>query len=844
MTVLLKDATSLDGRLRVALLYDEDDVNIRSADGLSLKTERAQFHPTTDDFRIMRRVAEDGGVVDEMMGAEDMDASVSGDGDTRYVEVPASLRFGARFVVATTATFGPHLFSLMPDLKDQKLNLLELPLPDDFVCLWPPGTHIPSNITRHIAVRTVPSRKKDEANPCVADWDGYSGMMDFLKDRHLNCNTWRYTSAYGTSPRLYHIGNQDAFAEKTLTVYGKELALIMFCYNNLTAAKKSTVPRFRIAWNDEPSQEAVDQFVLNLREKLETDVSKFKFTVTGTLRGAWVDLHMEVRENGLMQPFVLPIFYDVGHVIAAVFGEKPFLIAIGYGMGGRGSTYKTSDHTFPLTDEFVSFIKTKGTAANPHLMDDMVNTLQRLRIFSKDNELQERILWLSPEDKAHVYFCLRMWKQMTLALRVNNGNRTGQVMLNIVEVLKVMFDNEGTNAAAHYMFQTRTPLVGKKLHDARYSSMTDTYLEHPTAWSYTKKGSTRRNALICLSVLARSILIHQQPVATFTAESLLSWMQAHAMVQNMNTVEQTSCHMRCFLYSFDETVDVVEGEDAAAAEERAALETVQDSLRALKMRFSRGKQWMGMSLRAVANDNDDDDAYMFAWNGDIPTTWQEQNKHILLYGALLPNESINLSISDIRQIIIAETSDDDANFMVDRNSDAITALDETLKQIRVDALTDARQYNLVETENKWRLDVAQKIVAPRCISYSLEAAVQRTQGQAIVRFLKTRPGESFNARQLGQAMMEAGRIKMRDAPNVIWRGVDAHEDALVMQYSTKPSVANLDEPTQLSKAIYREMNHLFHGQEDDYPIDDGVLRQYKVSGNWQYVFTDGTEDDS
>lgn len=839
--MLLKDATSLDGRLRVALLYDEDDVNIRSADGLSLKTERAQFHPTTDEFRIMRRVAaEDENDADEMTGAEDMDASVSGDDDTRYVEVPASLRFGARFVVATTATFGPHLFTLMPDLKDQRLNLLELPLPDNFVCLWPPGIHIPSNITRQIAVRTVPSRKKDEVNPCVADWDGYVGMMDSLKHRHLNCDTWRYTNAYATSPRLFYVCNQDAFAEKTLTVYGKELALVMFCYNNLTAAKKSTVPRFRIAWNDEPSQEAVDQFVLNLREKLEADLPHFDFTVTGTFRGAWADLHMEVRENGLMQPFVLSIFYDVGHVIAAVLGEKPFLIAIGYGMGGRGSTYKTSDHQFPLTDEFVSFIKTKGTAANPHLMEDMVNTLQRLRIFSKDNELQERILWLSPEDRAHVYFCLRMWKQMTLALRVNNGNRTRQVMMNIVEVLKAMFDNEGINAAAHYMFQTQTPLVGKKLHDARYPSMTDAYLEHPTAWSYTKTGSARRNALICLSVMARILPIHQQPVSTFTAEGLLGWMRNHEMVQNLNTVEQMSCHMRCFLYSFDETMDVADGEDAAAAEERAALEAVQSSLRALKMRFSRGKQWMGMSLRAVAND---DDACIFAWNGDIPTTWQEKNKHILLYGALLPNESLGLSIPDIRQIIIAESSDDDVNFMVDPDADADVSLVDTLKEICADALTDARRYSLTEAGNKWRLDIAQKIVAPRCISYTLEAAVKRTQGQAIVRFLKTRPGVSFNARQLGQAMMDAGRVKMRDAPNVIWRGEDAHEDALVMQYSTKPSVANLDEPTQLSKAIYREMNHLFHGQEDDYPIDDGVLRQYKVGGNWQYVFTDGTEAD-
>ena len=146
-----------------------------------------------------------------------------------------------------------------------------------------------------------------------------------------------------------------------------------------------------------------------------------------------------------MQPFPLTAFYDIAFAVAAVLKVKPFVVMSSGRMCNRGNTCKTSNHEFPPTDELLSCTKSNCTKSSPSLFDDMVTVLQKLRIFSRDQEQQDRRLWASVDDLANITACLAQAQQMMVVLRAQNG----RPCTDIVHVLKEQFDEYGTIAAAH-----------------------------------------------------------------------------------------------------------------------------------------------------------------------------------------------------------------------------------------------------------------------------------------------------------------------------------------------------------------------------------------------------------
>ena len=835
----MKDHGAKDDRLRAAFIYDEDDVSVRTPDG-SQKTEQRQFAGGYYKGVHINKVTHDDGLV---LNDFDTDAEFDGDEGDTYVPIPASIREKVRCMVGVTATFASYFYSDDALLK-YRMNAIVLPIPANYVALWPRDAPL-QNRARQVVTETIPDRKKNVQN-WDGDKDGIIVMMNKLVAEIADKEKCRYKSVFITTSRLRFIEQQKQVLEFILSEYGHTTPLITFHYNSKTTKGDTTETRIQMTWHLPPTSEFTGPFMEQLHQSLNSSKRTFKLKedLVQQYNGVWClkikgTLHFskDTESNDSIDPskyseaistakqrFTLGAFYDIVYAIAEVLEVKPFVVMTSGSLCDRGHSCKTSDHRFPLTDELISIKKTRGD-----LYDDMDSVLQKLRIFSRDEEQQQRTLWVPDNDREQIKACLLQAQQMASIL-VSYRDR---FCFDIVNLMEKQFDHFGLFAASHRLFQTKMPLVTKKLHNAKKDSLIHTYLTHPTAYSQSEDGCHRRNILLCLSIAARHFIPTGDRHVQISAHTLLDWLQEHDMIRNMATLDDVTCHDRCFLYKFERTGDM-DDDDALFAQNDAALDAVKLALARIADRLRVGKVWMGISVIAWSGTPD---TYEFSYHHDLPTNTESHNAFLILYGALLPNEGANLSIAEIITLVREESpKDDDPAFrLTDDGSTVEQQIEQTLRYIRSYAVG----YNMLRNnDGTWQLKVDEKLVPDLRIRFNLEALGLSTQAEAIVRFLISRPGETFRSSNLADLMRDAGRVFVRGAPTTEWQtgAEDSPDTFYISKYSTAKTMN--DAGKQVRTTISRAMNVMFNG-DSIRSLDRGDMEQFKPDGSdyWHWRFT-------
>lgn len=239
--------------------------------------------------------------------------------------------------------------------SDMETNLIKMPIPEDYV-----GYYRSLSANRRIRIVQVQDsiklthEQKTQLNGFDMLLASNPGYLTTLKQLEEDYDQDGYISCLVACSALHHNDNKDFAAKGSADYFGTRFPVVTMSHDQSETKKIYYAPWFH------------DQLT-NTGFVFTGEMILAGHTVTITNRAIEVDITKTTNSSKKQEKRTVKVMYDIivafYEYISALLGfeVKPFIICASFGLANRGTTFKTSKHTFPLTHMYVS-AKTKGCA--------------------------------------------------------------------------------------------------------------------------------------------------------------------------------------------------------------------------------------------------------------------------------------------------------------------------------------------------------------------------------------------------------------------------------------------------------------------------------------------------
>lgn len=464
---------------RYALIFDEDDAAQGSAGRDKTKTDIANYCQKMPIQKLMlrlsasrnatisRELSEDDGDTEsepEQEADPETESSSRSEPDVSYQQLITTdtVRATAACVLQMSASWLTNEIYASEKYR-QKTRVLQVPVPENYVGFWPNAENrravviktIPSALPtpRKVKVPSLPKKQRlSAAKYSIAcgkyerDLSAFERYVE-LRSVYDQCRPW-YKHEAGlrqmfahcfeaySIPQTSHISihintqattynaNQRSLADTILSEFGARVPIIVFAYNQ-DSGKLVLLMSKHENWSRNTGQAVTsdhlkgmiagtslshaNDVILKDEEQL-TEVLEFDHC-----------FHVGLKCNKLRIQRAYSIIYGVFESLHT----KPFVVSITGALGGRAFTMKTTDHRYPLTDQFFD------AAVRTH----MERLLQYTgRICSKDSLVGlERRCWMSKHWKNELYLAIELYAEVASLFHRHPDSELSDLLKSISE---------------------------------------------------------------------------------------------------------------------------------------------------------------------------------------------------------------------------------------------------------------------------------------------------------------------------------------------------------------------------------------------------------------------------
>lgn len=239
--------------------------------------------------------------------------------------------------------------------SDMETNLIKMPIPENYV-----GYYRSLSENRRIRIIQVQDSIKltheqktqlDGFKMLLASNPGYLTTLKKMEEDYVQTG---YVSCLAACSTLHRNDNKDFAAKGSADLFGTRFPAVTMSHDMSEEKKIYYAPWFH------------DQLT-NAGFVFTGEMILAGHSVTITDRAIEVAIIKTINSSKKQEKRTVKVMYDIimafYEYISALLGfeVEPFIICASFGLANRGTTFKTSKHTFPLTHMYVS-AKTKGCA--------------------------------------------------------------------------------------------------------------------------------------------------------------------------------------------------------------------------------------------------------------------------------------------------------------------------------------------------------------------------------------------------------------------------------------------------------------------------------------------------